>query len=222
MAPDTMTVADYTFQIARAEITGSLQVNADDGSNLREVSPYSLNWDIEVRAKEYPLTDEYGELITTIEPVFSHQAPTVSIRDWREWAGQEVVYDLSSSDPSQEAPTFAIGGGDRLAVSTLRIGQREGRRFPFEWSGACWPGIDEHSGLDPFRMVGTITVSTFTVIFNAEDDAPAEVAARLLQAHCPMPDLQLRDVRQPYATLKEGPERLRRLVHATFEIGPSA
>lgn len=44
MAPETMTVADYTFQIARAEITGSLQVDADDGTNLREVSPYSLNW----------------------------------------------------------------------------------------------------------------------------------------------------------------------------------
>jgi hypothetical protein len=219
MAPDTMTVADYVFQIARAEITGSLQVAAEDGTNLREVSPYSLNWDIEVRAQGYPLTDEDGELITMIEPLFSHQNPTVSVRDWREWAGQEVVYDMDTSDPSQEVPIFAIGGGDRLAASTLRIGPREGRRFPFEWFGTCWPGIDERSGLDPFRIVGMITVPTFTVIFNAEDSAPEEVASRLLQAHCPMPGLRLRDVRQPYATLKE--QRLRRLVHATFETDPS-
>jgi hypothetical protein len=221
MAHETITVADYTFQIAHAEITGSLEVAADDGTNLSKASDYGLKWFIEVRAEEYPLTDEDGELITMIEPVFLHQNPTVVVRHWRDWGGQEIVYDMDTSDPSQEAPTFAIGGGDPLPVSTLRIGPREGRRFPFEWFGHCWPGIDERSGLDPFRIVGMITVSTFTVIFNEEDGESEEVATRLLQAHYPMQGLRLRDVRQPYAASKDLPDRMRRLMHATFETDSS-
>lgn len=221
MTPDTITVADYTFRIARAEITGWLEVDAEDGTNLNMASGYGLSWQIEVRAEEYPLTDEDGNLITMIEPVFSHQNPTVVVRDWRDWGGQQIVYDHDTSDPSQEVPTLAISGGDRLAVSTLRIGSRKGHCFPFEWFGACWPGIDERSGLDPFRIVGTITASTFTVIFNKQDGEPGEIAKRLLQAHCPMQGLRLRDVRQPYAASKSLPDRMRQVMHATFETDPS-
>ncbi|NTF33525.1 hypothetical protein [Rhizobium skierniewicense] len=35
--------------------------------------------------------------------------------------------------------------------------------------------MDEHSGLDSFRIVGTITVSTVTAIFNEEDGEPGEL-----------------------------------------------
>lgn len=222
MTADIMTIADYRFRIARAEITGTLRVDAEDGTNLLKPSGYELSWDIEVRAEEYPLTDEAGEMIEMIEPVFSHQSPAVDIRDWRDWAGQTIVHDENNGEDPGEVPILAIGGGDRLAVSTLAIGERRGATFPFEWSGTCRPAIDERSGLDPFHMAGTIAVSTITVIFNEEDGEPEEVATRLLQAHCPMPSLHLRAIRQPYATWTDGPERLRRLMHATFAIVPVA
>ncbi|MBB3944549.1 hypothetical protein GGQ73_000472 [Rhizobium skierniewicense] len=42
--------------------------------------------------------------------------------------------------------------------------------------------VDEHSGLDSFRIVGTITVSTLTAIFNEEGGEPGEMATRLMKA----------------------------------------
>lgn len=222
MTPGTITIAHRTFPIARAEITGTLRVDAEDGTNMLQSSGDELTWDIEVRAEEFPLTDEAGELIEMIEPVFSHQSPPVDIRDWRDWSGEEIAYDENNGEDPGEVPILAIGGGDRLAVSTLRIGERRGRDFPFEWFGTCRPAIDEHSGLDPFRIDGTLAVSTLTVIFNEEAGHPAEVAARLLAAHCPMQGLRLRDISKPYESFTDGSDRLRRLTHATFETDPAA
>lgn len=222
MTADIMTIADYRFRIARAEITGTLRVDAEDGTNLLKPSSCALSWDIEVRAEDYPLTDEAGQLIEMIEPVFSHQSPAVDIRDWRDWAGQTIIHDENNGEDVGEVPILAIGGGDRLSASTLVIGERRGATFPFEWSGTCRPAIDERSGLDPFHMAGTIAVSTITVIFNEEAGHPAEVAARLLAAHGPMEGLRLRDISKPYESWTDGPDRLRRLTHATFETDPTA
>lgn len=205
-------IADLDFPIASAGITGFLDIRHMDGRANLPASPHvKICWSIEVRGEE----KEAEEGGWSLEPVFMDQSLPVMLMDWRDLAGTDIAFDAEKDGDLESRPSLYIGGGDTLPVSLIRIGARNGVGFALEWTGTCYPGIDEtRSGIQPFAISGMLVFRGLTVVFHDEGGDWPEQSAQALARHIGLSGLRAVSARKPYEGLEGGAGRT---VHVRFE-----
>jgi hypothetical protein len=187
-----LTLKDRVFEIANA----TLDAYIVDPHWARKYDPHGyagLAWALTVDAKEQAFDDDFWE------PRISHEELRLPVRRWTELAGQSVTFDPGAGD---DAGTLYIFEHGSISRGTLRILERHGLRFRFEWEGAGDVFYDDEYGADvPFTLHGWATFTNIVVRGSAAD-TDASIRARL--AEYLDPDDFIQHPLQPGITYNDG------------------